>query len=85
MFKARTLSPISNKVAPIDADIFNRTKSFFITNDDDANQLPISLPMPVNESDFSQANLALNNAPQKEVENVVIDTPELDQLFNMRY
>ena len=84
MFKARPLSPISNKVAPIDADIFNRTKSFFITNDDDVNQLPISLPMPVNESDFSQANFALN-APQKEVENVAIETPELDQLFNMRY
>ena len=40
--------------------------------------------MPVNESDFNQANFALNNAAQKEVENVAIETPELDQLFNMR-
>ena len=76
---ARPLTTMSNNVSPIDADIFNRTKSFFITNDDDANQLPISLPMPVNESDFSQANLALNNEPQKEVENVVIGMTERDK------
>ena len=80
---------MSNKVAPIDADIFNRTKSFFITNDEDLNQLPIALPMPVNEMDFNTASSALNFnnkiPPEKKYENVVIVTPVLDQLFNMRY
>jgi len=74
---------MSNKVAPFDGDIFNRTQSFFITTDDEFQQLPITLPMPVKESDFIQANLSIyveNKAP--EVENLVIETPQLDQLFN---
>jgi hypothetical protein len=69
----------TNKVATIDADFFNRTQSFFITNYEDINQLPISLPLPVNESDFIQANMGLQYIPEKEVENVIIETPELYQ------
>ena len=84
----RTLSPTSNKVAPIDNDLINRTKSFFITNDDDMNQLSISLPMPVTEMDFNRANSTLNFAdktlPEKEAEKVAIKTPELGQLFNIK-
>ena len=79
---------MSNKVGPIDADLFNRTKSFFITNDDDLKQLPIALPMPVNELDLNQANSGLNfetnTSEKQQVENVLIDTPELDQLFKLR-
>lgn len=84
----RPLSPTSNRVAPIDNDLFNRTKSFFITNEDDMNQLSISLPLPVTEMDFNRANSTLNFAdktlPEKEVENVATKTPELDQLFNIK-
>jgi hypothetical protein len=58
--RPRSLNPMSNKVGPIDADIFNRTKSFFITNHDDLKQLPIALPMSANELDFNQASSGLN-------------------------
>jgi len=86
-FIENSSNPKSNKVAPIDADIFKRAKSFYITSDDDIVQLAIALPLPLNETDFSEAfsSLNLNNLTPEtdnEVKKVVTETSALDKLFN---
>jgi len=77
LFIERLSSSIEKRLTPIDDDIFNRTKSFFITSDEDVNKLPIALPLPVNEFDFSRANVGLNlsknTAPENNVENFQIE------------
>ena len=58
-----------SKTKDFDGDVFNLTQSFFITTDDEFHQLPITLPMPVMESDFIQANLSIyfeNKTPEVE-------------------
>jgi len=77
LFKERLSSSIEKRLTPIDDDIFNRTKSFFITSDEDVNKLPIALPLPVNEFDFSRANVGLNlskkTTPESNVENYQLE------------